>query len=174
MGLIVLARGLARRLEAAYDFTATLLGLGIMVSLIKGFDYHEAIMLALVLAILLSTRVEFAKEGSVVKQGFSVEWVSTLTAILAITIWLGLFCYKGIEYSGDLWLHFSYEGDYARFLRSTLVVLVVTTVVSFAKLARPEPRPQPASERELQRIRPIVKQEPDTRQGECVLGRKIK
>ncbi|MGH8604379.1 MAG: phosphatidylglycerol lysyltransferase domain-containing protein, partial [Gammaproteobacteria bacterium] len=172
VGLIVLARGLARRLAAAYDLTATLLGLGIMVSLIKGFDYHEAIMLALILSILLSTRVEFAKEGSVVKQGFSVEWLSTLTAILAITIWLGLFCYKGIEYSGDLWLHFSYEGDYARFLRSTLAVLVVTTVVSFAKLARSEPRPQPASERELQRIRAIVKQEPDTRGNLALLGDK--
>ncbi|MGH8659201.1 MAG: bifunctional lysylphosphatidylglycerol flippase/synthetase MprF [Gammaproteobacteria bacterium] len=173
VGLIVLARGLARRLAAAYDFTATLLGLGIILSLIKGFDYHEAIILALILAILLPTRMEFLKEGSVVKQGFSVEWLSTLTAILAITIWLGLFSYKGADYSGDLWLRFSYDGDYARFLRSTLVaVLVVTALVSFAKLARPEPRPQPASEGELQRIRAIVKEEPDTRGNLALLGDK--
>ncbi|MGH8606366.1 MAG: bifunctional lysylphosphatidylglycerol flippase/synthetase MprF [Gammaproteobacteria bacterium] len=172
VGLIVLARGLARRLAAAYDFTATLLGLGITVSLIKGFDYHEAILLALVLAILLPTRVEFRKKGSVVKQGFSVEWLSTLTAILAITIWLGLFCYKGVEYSDDLWLHFSYDGDYGRFLRSTLAVLIVTTLASFAKLVRAEPRPQPASEGELQRIRAIVKNEPDTRGNLGLLGDK--
>ena len=53
MSLLILARGLQRRLDAAYVLTLTLLVAGAVFSLLKGIDYEEAtllIMLALALA----------------------------------------------------------------------------------------------------------------------------
>src|SRR6185369_979202 len=52
VGLILLANGLQRRLDVAYVLSVGLLVLGIVVSLLKGFDYEEAIILTLVLAAL--------------------------------------------------------------------------------------------------------------------------
>ncbi|MBU0617016.1 MAG: flippase-like domain-containing protein, partial [Planctomycetes bacterium] len=51
--LLILARGIQRRLNAAYVLTAVLLGVGIVASLLKGADYEEAIALAIMLAALL-------------------------------------------------------------------------------------------------------------------------
>ncbi|HZR47049.1 MAG TPA: lysylphosphatidylglycerol synthase domain-containing protein, partial [Candidatus Manganitrophaceae bacterium] len=42
IGLLLLARGLQRRLDVAYHFTGALLTAGIFFSLLKGFDYEEA------------------------------------------------------------------------------------------------------------------------------------
>ena len=46
VGLLVIAHGLYRRLDAAWWLTIWLLCAGILLSLLKGFDYEEATMLA--------------------------------------------------------------------------------------------------------------------------------
>ena len=48
--LLLLARGLQRRLDAAYVLAAILLGAGSLLSLLKGADYEEALLLGLMLA----------------------------------------------------------------------------------------------------------------------------
>src|SRR3546814_549683 len=51
-GLLILARGLQRRLDAAYILALVLLGIGVVVSLLKGLDYEEAaVLLVLLLAL---------------------------------------------------------------------------------------------------------------------------
>lgn len=63
--------------------------------------------------------------GSLFDQGFPVEWVSTLTAILAVTVWLDLFSYKHFDYANELWWQFAYDADFSRFLRTTLLVFTL-------------------------------------------------
>ena len=53
LALIILARGLARRLDAACHLAMALLTAGIVFSLLKGLDYEEAIIMACILATLL-------------------------------------------------------------------------------------------------------------------------
>jgi lysylphosphatidylglycerol synthetase-like protein (DUF2156 family) len=48
---VLLARGLQQRLDAAYHLTVALLGAGIIFSLLKGFDYEEAIALSVMLGV---------------------------------------------------------------------------------------------------------------------------
>ena len=54
--LLLLARGLQRRLDGAYIVTVILLAVGSILSLTKGGDYEEAITLLLILAALLPCR----------------------------------------------------------------------------------------------------------------------
>ena len=56
MGLLLLARGIQRRLSGAYWITAILLGVGIAASLFKGLDFEEALFLGALLAALLPNR----------------------------------------------------------------------------------------------------------------------
>jgi preprotein translocase SecE subunit len=51
--LLVLAKGIRRRLDAAYLLTVLMLALGAAVSMLKGFVYHEALALLGVLAALV-------------------------------------------------------------------------------------------------------------------------
>jgi phosphatidylglycerol lysyltransferase len=62
-GLLLLSQGLARRLDGAYYLASGLLVLGIGASLLKGFDYEEAIVLLLVLAVLWRARGAFDRRA---------------------------------------------------------------------------------------------------------------
>jgi len=61
--LLILSQGLARRLDAAYYFAALTLAGGIAGSLIKGLDWEEATLLAVVMAVLLRARPAFYRRA---------------------------------------------------------------------------------------------------------------
>lgn len=173
LGLVILARGLSRRLATAHHATAVLLAIGIAASYLKGMDYDEAMTLAIILTVLLPTRREFHRRGSLFSQGFTVEWVSTLTAILAVTVWFGLFNYKHIEYTPELWWTFSFDGDYSQFLRSTLVVFVLTGGATLANLLWPDAEPEVPDAAEINRVRQIIRRnDSETRGTLALLGDK--
>ena len=65
-GLIILARGLQRRLDAAYHLTIILFIAGIVFSLVKGFEYEEAIILSVMLAALIPCRSRFYRKASLI------------------------------------------------------------------------------------------------------------
>src|SRR5512142_2718770 len=118
VGLLLLARGLQRRLDAAYVMTVALLAAGIVLSILKGGDYEEAITLTLMLAALLPSRNYFYRKASLTREPFTVGWVLAIAFVLAGVVWLGMFSYKHVEYSGDLWWRFAVRADAPRFLRA--------------------------------------------------------
>ena len=157
MALLLLARGLQRRLDAAFLLSAMLLGFGILFSLLKGLDYEEAVILALVLAVLLSCRRQFYRKASLLSQRFSFRWILAIAMVLLCTLWLGVFSYKHVHYSRDLWWHFTFFGNAPRSLRAMVGVVGLAFFLGLARLLRPaRPRyalPEPES---LARITPII------------------
>ena len=141
MGLLLLARGLQRRLDAAWWLTVMLLVAGIVASLLKGADYEEALFLAVLLAGLLPSREQFYRRASLFGERFTAGWLATIAVVLICSIWLGFFSYKHVEYSHDLWWAFSFggEGDAPRFLRAMVGALGVTLFFGVAKLLQPVP-----------------------------------
>ena len=71
VGLLVIAHGLYRRLDAAWWLTIWLLCAGILLSLLKGFDYEEATILAIVVVVLVSARGRFQRRASLIEQHYS-------------------------------------------------------------------------------------------------------
>ncbi len=172
LGLVLLARGLSLRLNAAYRLTVVLLGAGIVTFLLKGFIYEGAVVLGVILVLLLATRPEFQRKGSLFDQGFPPEWMSILMAIVAVTVWLGLFSYKSLPYSPALWWDFAYEAEFPRFLRTTAAVFALIGGVSLVNLLRGAPvldLPHPVS---LDHVRRIVRQEGNARANLALLGDK--
>jgi phosphatidylglycerol lysyltransferase len=172
LGLVIVARALSLRLNAAYRWAMSLLGAGIAALLFKGLIYEGAILLGMVLVLLLYTRPEFQRKGSIFDQGFPAEWVSILTAILAVTVWLGLFSYKPFHYSQDLWWHFHYEGEFPRFLRTTLTIFILTGGLTLYSLLRTDPIPDRPHTTSLNQIRKIVRKDTNTRANLALLGDK--
>jgi phosphatidylglycerol lysyltransferase len=141
IGLLLLARGLQRRLDIAWWLTALLLIIGIVASLLKGVDYEEALILGVLLAGLLPARAVFYRKSTLLDEPFTAGWVVTIAVVLLSTFWLGLFSYKHVDYAHELWWQFSFDdtGDASRFLRAMVGVVTVALAFAAAKLLHPAP-----------------------------------
>jgi phosphatidylglycerol lysyltransferase len=135
--LVLVALGLRRRLDNAYHVAVIALGVGIVASLLKGFDWEEALALAIILAALLSSRGHFYRRAALTAEPFTPGWIVAIAIVLGSVIWLGFFSYKHVEYSGDLWWAFAVSADAPRFLRATVGVVVATVAFAMAHLFRP-------------------------------------
>ncbi|MHB8901973.1 MAG: bifunctional lysylphosphatidylglycerol flippase/synthetase MprF [Thermoguttaceae bacterium] len=135
--LLLLARGLQRRLDSAYWLAMAMLALGAAFSLLKGFDYEEAAILLLMLGLMIPARQEFHRKGAFFRQALDPGWTAAVLVVVACSVWIGMFAYKHVEYSGELWWHFSLRGDAPRFMRATSGVAVVLLVAAVARLLRP-------------------------------------
>ncbi|SEM58227.1 phosphatidylglycerol lysyltransferase [Luteibacter sp. UNCMF331Sha3.1] len=159
MSLLILARGLQRRLDAAYVLTLVLLILGAILSLLKGIDYEEATLLALLALALAPAHRHFHRRASLFRATFSPGWVLAIGAVLACSTWLVFFSFKHVEYSNNLWWEFSFRhGGAPRALRALVGATAVVMLFALARLIRPaRPRRSLPGDAELARAMPLVK-----------------
>lgn len=147
--LLLLARGLQRRLDGAYVLTVALLAAGAVLSLLKGADWAEALVLGTMLALLLPSRGYFQRRSSLLEARFTPGWIAAISVVIAATIWLGFFAYRHVEFRHELWWDFALRGDAPRFLRASVAVVVVASAVGLRRLLRPAggrpPRPNRAA-----------------------------
>lgn len=157
VGLLLLSRALMQRLDAAYFLTLALLAAGALASLLKGFDYEEATLLALLFAALLPCRRYFYRRSSVFRQPFSLVWTARVFfALLGTGLVLAL-SFRHREYSRELWWQFELSAHVSRSLRAFVGASGVAALASLAALLRPpRVRHEPASAEDLARVTPIV------------------
>ena len=171
--LLILARGLQRRLDAAYHLTVIVLSGGIFLQLLKGGDYEEAIVLSIMLFTLVASRRHFVRKASLVGEAFGPGWVTAILLVLISSAWLGFFSYKHVEYSNDLWWRFSFRGDAPRFLRASVGVLSVLLIFAIQRLLRPaSPQPDPPPAHEIDEASSIVAEDSRSQSHLALLGDK--
>lgn len=155
--LLVLARGLQRRLDAAYVLALILLAAATVLSLAKGLDYEEAIVSALVLLALAPCRHRFYRKSSLFSEPLTWRWLASVAMVLGGSVWLGFFAFKRVEYSGELWWRFALHAEAPRALRAMVGAISVAVVFGAAQLLRPaRPRPALPNAADIERARPIV------------------
>jgi phosphatidylglycerol lysyltransferase len=137
--LLLLSQGLSRRLDAAYYLASSAIVVGIAASLLKGLDYEEATLLAFVLAFLLRARPAFDRRAAFFETKFSAPWVATVLGVIGASVWLGLFAFKHVDYSQQLWWQFAFRGETSRVLRGSVGAAVVMVLFGVARLVRPAP-----------------------------------
>ncbi len=171
--LLLLARGLQRRIDAAYVLTAVFLGVGSVLSLLKGLDYEEAALLGLMLVALLPCRRHFYRRASLFHDSFGFGWGVTIVLVLASSIWLGIFVYKHVDYSSELWWRFALDGNAPRFLRATVGSTVLLLILTVARLLGPAPKdPDRPGADELDLARQIIDKSSETLANLALLGDK--
>jgi phosphatidylglycerol lysyltransferase len=144
LGLIILSRALFLRVAAAYHLTFWLLVAGAATSLLKGFDYEEAILLSIVLIVLTLGRKAFYRPTSILHERFTPTWVVSVVGVVLATVWTGFLAYRHVEYSRDLWWTFAFDANAPRMLRASLVVAVLAASYLLLNLLRPA-RPEPGA-----------------------------
>ncbi len=162
MLLLIVARGLQRRLDAAYVLTLVLLVAGAVFSLLKGIDYEEATLLTLLALALAPAHRLFYRRASLFSTSFTPGWILAIVAILGCATWLVMFSYKHVEYSDTLWWEFSFhQGGAPRALRALVAAAAAGLLFALASLIRPLrlSRELPG-EAELAQALPLIKQFP--------------
>ncbi|WP_343230005.1 bifunctional lysylphosphatidylglycerol flippase/synthetase MprF [Rhodanobacter sp. DHG33] len=158
MLLLILARGLQRRLDVAYWATLVLLVVGAVFSLLKGIDYEEASLLALLAMALAPAHRLFYRRASLFNTNFSVGWILAILAVFGCATWLVMFSYKHVEYSSSLWWEFSFHQGASRALRALVGAAAAGLLFALATLIKPQRlRRDPPSETELERALPLIR-----------------
>lgn len=146
--LIVLANGLYRKLHRAWLLAIGLTGTGAVLSLLKGFDWEEALLLGFALSLLFLYRSAFYRSAGQPIFIMSARWAVVSVGVVALSVWVGLFAYSHVEYSNDLWWRFAWNGDAPRYLRASLAAGVVLAALginamltSAGRKSPPEPVP---------------------------------
>jgi phosphatidylglycerol lysyltransferase len=157
LGLLVLARALFRRVHAAYHISVWLLVAGMFASLLKGLDFEEACLLALVLGVLMLGRRAFYRPTAILSEPLTPAWVVSIVGVVAMAVWIGIISYRHVGYSDELWWTFALHGNAPRMLRATLAVIVLGATYVLLNMLRPaRPEPAVAGAEELARARPLI------------------
>lgn len=169
--LLIVARGLYRRMARAWFIAMALLGAGFVLSLLKGAQIETAIALSVSLAVLWTFRQAFYRVGLGSALRLNTRWLLTLVLLVAGITWIGFFVNRNVAYSDNLWWQFAWQGDAPRFLRATLAVAVVLVAVSLNSLisragTRLPPQPIPDI------VRRLAAASPDTEAATALIGDK--
>jgi phosphatidylglycerol lysyltransferase len=173
VGLLVIAHGLYRRLNAAWWLTIWLLCAGILSSLLKGFDYEEATILGAVVVALVSARERFRRRASLVEQHYSGPWIIALVMVLVTVAWLVIFANRHVPYDNQLWWEFAFHASAPRSLRASLLAAVIAAAYGLWRLLRPAPPPKVApSAADMERVAALIADVDDSTANLALLGDK--
>jgi phosphatidylglycerol lysyltransferase len=157
LALLILARGLYRRLDTAWYISVALLVAAIVVSLVKGLDYEEAAVYAFVLLALAPCRREFYRRARIADLRISIGWLLAISAVAGGIVWLTFFTTKHVEYSKELWWQFAFSDNAPRSLRATFLTILVLMVFGLLHLLRPTPaKPHLPTDAEMDDVRRIL------------------
>ncbi len=171
--LLILARGLVLRLDAAWQLTMSLLGAGILASLLKGLDFEEALFLGAAMLPLWWTRKQFYRQSSLLSEPLSPAWFASAGIAIGASIWIGMLAYRHVPYADELWWQFALHGQASRMLRASLLaVLVLGAVAALRLLAPARSAPALPSSSELDRALPVIHSSPDASASLALLGDK--
>ncbi len=173
VGLLIIAHGLYRRLHTAWWVTIWLLCAGILLSLLKGFDYEEACILGVVVVILVLARERFRRRAPLLDQHFSGPWIVAFFLVLLTAGWLVLFAYRHLPYDNELWWQFAFHASAPRSLRASLLAVMIAAAYGLWRVLRPAPpRFSAPTEADLQAVAELIRRSEDTTANLALLGDK--
>lgn len=181
--LLLTARGLQRRLASAYLWASVLLGVGIVLSLMRSFDYPEAGLLTVTLLSLLPSRRHFYRSTPMTGQWFTPGWVTAILLVLVASVWVGVFSF-GIPFDSpeEVWRQFTLyvqaggrgrQLGIARFWRAVVGAGALVGFIALWRLSRPRRlKPLLPSPQDLEQARRVISRVPETYVNLALLGDK--
>lgn len=143
VALILLARGIQRRLDAAYHLTLWVLAGGVVFALASAFDVGQAVLLAATFVILLPCRRYFYRRSSLFDERFTPGWFAAIGGVVTATAVLAYLGYGRQIIDSEVFWHFGGNAQAPRAARALTLGLVALLAASLARLLRPS-RVRPA------------------------------
>jgi phosphatidylglycerol lysyltransferase len=173
VALLFVARGLLRRLDAAWWLTLAITLVSLALSLTKGLAFVEASILGALLGLLVASRGHFNRHSSLFAERFTASWFASVALVLMLAVWVLLFAFRDIPYTRELWSHFSFDERASRALRATLAAGLCAAMFALWQLLRPAPgRFVTPSEQDLADAERIVRAQECSDAGLALMGDK--
>lgn len=156
--LLFVARGLLRRLDAAWWCATVIASVSLVLSLAKGLAFVEAGVLGFLVLLLLATRHRFDRTASLFQQRFTLGWLVSIAIVLMAVFWVLFFAFRDVPYRHELWWQFEFDEKASRALRATLGAAVFACAIGLWQLLRPGAgRRVPPTATDLDRAATIVR-----------------
>ena len=173
VGLLIIAHGLYRRLYTAWWITIYLLCAGVLLSLLKGFDYEEATVLGIVVILLASARSRYRRKASLIDEHYSSAWIVAFFLVLLTAAWLVIFAYRHLPYDNELWWQFAFHASAPRSLRASLLAVMIGAIYGLWRVLRPaRPRFSAPRDNDLECVAQLIEKGEDTTANLALLGDK--
>lgn len=171
--LLFVARGLLRRLDAAWWLALVIAAANLALSLAKGLAFVEAGVLCVLIVLLIATRKRFNRHSSLFAERFTPAWLASVGCVIALAVWVLLFAFRDVQYSQHLWWQFAFHSRAPRALRATLGAGVFAAALALWQLLRPAAGRfvMPASE-DLEQAARIVRAQERSDAGLALMGDK--
>ena len=154
--MLVVARGLAQRLDGAWWCAVLLAPVAVALSLVSALAYTQAALLVILWGLLLATREQFPKQASLIRQPFTPGWWLAIAAVLSGALWLLVFAFGDAKLSDGAFWQVALDARASRALRSTVAVCVLAVGLGLGQLLRAAKplvrRPSPADLGQAARI----------------------
>jgi len=122
---LLLAHGLYKRLSGAWFLTVCLLIFGGIFSLLKGFDWEEAVLLFTMSLLLVPFRSAFHRTSRLSQLTFSPQYLLVVGCVLILALMISFFNYKNVEYSQELWWQIGLDDNLSRSFRALFACAIV-------------------------------------------------
>ena len=156
--LLFVARGLLRRLDAAWWFAMVIAAVSMVLSLAKGLAFVEAGVLGFLIVLLAATRPHFNRPASLFQERFTLGWIVSITIVLMTVFFVLFFAFRDVPYSREMWWQFEFDEKASRALRATVGASLFASAVGLWQLLRPAAgRLIPPTADDLQTVASIVR-----------------
>lgn len=135
--LLFVARGLLRRLDAAWWLATAIAATSLGLVLANGLAFIEAEVLAFLVLLLLATRRRFDRPASLLHERFTLPWLVSIGVVLMAVFWVLFFAFRDVPYSRELWWQFAFDEKASRALRATVAASLSAGAVALWQLLRP-------------------------------------
>ncbi|GAA0746474.1 acid-inducible protein LpiA [Ideonella azotifigens] len=136
LGLLLVARGLLHRLDAAWWAALGLSMVAALLALPKGIALNEAAFLSMLVLLLVISRKQFNRPSSLFAQRLEPEWLLALLGVVLACVWVLFFAYQEVAYSNHLWWQFELDGQAPRSLRALMGVALMALAFFLWQLMR--------------------------------------
>jgi phosphatidylglycerol lysyltransferase len=140
VALLILGYPLQRRSWHAFRIVAVLIALGIVTCLLRGFDFEEATILAVLLLAFLPLREHFYRRVTIVGEPPSLQWLASVSFVLLVAMAVGAFVHRRQPYEHGLWLQFSIGSQLPRFLRLSIGVSGLLALTACWRMLQRRPK----------------------------------
>lgn len=169
-GLLLLARGVERRLDAAYHLTLGVLIAGMVLSVLRALDFEEALFLGMLALAFIPSRKYFYRKSSLFSERFTPQWIAACALVVLASIVLGLISYR-VRHVNPGFFNLRYEEG--RFLRATAGTMGVLIILGAMWLLRPARMlPPPPTEADFQKAGGLASRSVEAAAQLAVLGDK--
>ena len=134
--LILLARGLQRRLDAAYHVTLWVLAGGMVFALTSALDVEQAAFLAVMLVMFLPSRRFFYRRASFFEERLTPGWLVATAGVVAATGALAYLGYGRAAISPEVFWRFADTAQAPRAGRALGLSIGALLLVSLSRLLR--------------------------------------